>query len=369
LSISKTLRQSVGGILSPVLSAVPLALWQKTFPKDVVSICYHVVSDDDLPHHRLYRYKSPKQFEDDLRFAKARCLSFEELRATRKRASQGSPNRMLITFDDGLAECYDTIRPLLLKHSIDAAFFVSTGFLDDASIFCETTVSLCIDAIERAQEAQCAEIVSEMLRARPLPESSGGREVLRALRVRSPISKDRRQLLLWLLDLEQGEMRKRGALLCGRLGIDPENYVRGRRVYMSSEQVRALAADGFTIGGHGVRHQLMESLTREQMIHEIVASCSTIRDITGQEQVPFAFPYNGLNIDRGFLASVKREYPFIDLFFDSGMLRSEPSFVVNRVFADDPISGTGTTLPHVLSQAWAKPSSWYRTQAANWAVA
>jgi peptidoglycan/xylan/chitin deacetylase (PgdA/CDA1 family) len=368
LSISKTLRQNVGGILHPLLSALPLAVWQRTFPKDIVSVCYHVVSDDDLPHHRLYRYKTPEQFEEDLRFAKARCMSFEELRSTRKRSSQGQPNRMLITFDDGLAECYDTIRPLLLKHSIDAAFFVSTGFLDDASIFYETTVSLCVDAIERSQEAQCTEIVSEVLRMRPLRDNPSAREVLRALRVRNPISKDRRRLLLWLLDLEQGEMRKRGALLSERLGIDPENYVRRRRVYMSSEQVRALSADGFTIGGHGVHHHLTESLTREQMIYEIVASCSTIREITGQKHVPFAFPYNGLNIDRGLLASIKRDYPFIDLFFDSGMLRSEPPFVVNRVFADDPRNGKGTTLPRVLSEAWAKPSSWYKTRAAKWEV-
>jgi glycosyltransferase involved in cell wall biosynthesis len=107
----------------------------------------------------------------------------------------------------------------------------------------------------------------------------------------------------------------------------------------------------------------MTQLTQPEMLNEIVMSCQAVREITGQERVSFAFPYNGLTIDRHFLATVKRDHPYIDLFFDSGMLRAEPSFVVNRVFADDPM-GQETTLDYVLSRAWAKPTSWYAMRSA-----
>jgi peptidoglycan/xylan/chitin deacetylase (PgdA/CDA1 family) len=341
-----------------VLAPVPLGVWEQLFPKDVVSLCYHVVSDVDLPHLKLYRWKNSAQFEADLRFAKPRCLSVEELRAVRLGRARGAPNRILLTFDDGLIQCYDTIRPLLLKYAIDAAFFVSTGFLDDAEVFRETAISLCIDALERADEALCAALAQALFRERPLRNEPVAQRRLRDVRVRSPLSGSQRRLVLWLLDLDSSEARER-EMLCLRLGIDPQAYVRRHPVFMTTDQVRGLTADGFTVGAHGLRHTSLESLPNEAVMREIVASCNAVREITGQERVPFAFPHSGLTIDRGLLASIKREHPFIDLFFDSGYLRAEPPIVVNRIFADDPHGQTGTSLPRELVQAWSQPAAWH----------
>jgi len=33
------------------------------FPKDVIALGYHMVSDEDLPHLKYYRYKDRGQFE------------------------------------------------------------------------------------------------------------------------------------------------------------------------------------------------------------------------------------------------------------------------------------------------------------------
>lgn len=363
--MSRAVRELAGGALSSLLSGVPLELWQQAFPKDVVSLYYHVVSDSDLRHVKLYRYKTPAQFEADLRFAKTRCISFEELHARRDGRINGAPNGMFITFDDGFAECFTTVRPLLLKYAIDAAFFVSTGFLDDVRVFQETIVSLCIDAIERADEEKCAQIVQSMLRKRPLQDERTARQLLRSVRVAEPVPKHRRRLLLWLLDLSPDEQTHREAL-CDSLGVDPASYVRQRPVFMSAGQVRALASEGFTVGAHGVYHRSLQARSDEDIVDEIVSSCTTIRDITDQKRVPFAFPYNGLGISRSLLRSVRCEYPFIDLFFDSGMLRKEPPFVVSRISADDPMSGLETTLPYALSRAWAKPTSWYSSNGVTW---
>ena len=54
-----------------VLGSIPAGVWQRVFPKDVLALGYHVVSDEDLPHLKLYPYKNARHFENDVVFARA----------------------------------------------------------------------------------------------------------------------------------------------------------------------------------------------------------------------------------------------------------------------------------------------------------
>src|SRR5438270_5700358 len=95
------------------LEQVPLGVWQRLFPKDVIALGYHIVSDEDLPHLKYYRYKNSAQFEADVAFVTKRfqIVSYEEVAAHRLRGIPLPPQSFLFTFDDGFAECYDVIRP------------------------------------------------------------------------------------------------------------------------------------------------------------------------------------------------------------------------------------------------------------------
>ena len=230
-------------------------------------------------------------------------------------------------------------------------------------MFFESKVSLCLAAIERIEADQARNIVETLGLSGPPPDQSGSRKMalsrLQNARIALPVSPDHKLLVLWLLGLEQ-DSEAEVDHACDLFGVDPADYFRQRPLYLTSDQVRRLAADGFTVGGHGLSHLKLQRMDRDQIEREIVTSCQVVHDLTGQKRVPFAFPYSGQSIDRPFLADLLERHKFIDLFFDMGGIRREVQFIVHRLRADLPTASAdgGTNLPLLLRRAWSQPSAW-----------
>ena len=183
-------------------------------------------------------------------------------------------------------------------------------------------------------------------------------------RIRRPASPHHHRLISWLLNLgqEHEELIERFAEAAR---LDTGAHAREHRLYMSSEEIRGLAAEGFTVGAHGTRHRKLQRMNDQELEEEIFNACDKIRRVTGQESVPFAFPHSGRGIDRMLLASILGRHPFIELFFDTGGLRDEIPFVVHRVGADTPEGSAedGTNLPLLLRRAWSRRPAWNRAPA------
>ena len=346
---------------------MPLWFWGRVAPKDVIGVCYHIVSDEDLPHQVYYSYKNARQFENDVVYAKRRAVSFDEVSGHRLRAQPLPWSRILFTFDDGFAECFHVARPILRKHSVPGVFFVTTSFLDDRRRFFETSASLCLREVARMDPDRAAHLVVDLSLDRPAQAGKVGNNRTLALRrlqtARLPplATPAQRALALWLLGFEEdgAEEIERA---CALFGVDPAAYARTRSLFMSSAQVRQLAAEGFTIGSHGLTHLPIHRVGRERMEQEIVDSCSLVRDLTGQKRVPFAFPYGGSEIKRSVIAEILHNHEFIDLVFDTAGLSCDAPFIVNRVWADPPPrqGQTGSNLSFLLRSEWAHRSAWRR---------
>ena len=350
-----------------VLSRVPESVWERVFPKDVLALGYHVVSDEELPHLKLYAYKTLPQFESDVVFARGRTIEYDRVANHRLRGTPLPANQMLFTFDDGLAECFHNVRPILRKHGVSGVFFVPSNFIDDREPFHEVKLALCISEIEKSDPDRLLGILQRL--SIKLPVMTGTNDDRASKLLASPlISKtlraEQRQLLRYLVSLwhdHEPELDE----LCELLGVDAGEYARRRQVFMTAEQLSTMASEGFTIGGHSLNHHMLQTMTREQVENEIVSSCQSVREITNQKHVPFAFPYGGQNIDRSFLADILARHPFIDLIFDSGSLRRDAPFIVDRVWADSPTGTPGVSnLPLALRRAWSSPPAWFAAQPA-----
>lgn len=364
-----TLKRHVNAIARTALAPVPLDFWRNAFPKDLIALCYHVVSDDDLAHLQLYPYKNTAQFEADLLFARSRAVTYAQVAARRLNGTPLPRNSMLITFDDGLAQCYDVARPVLLKHGIDAVFFVTTDYVDDREMFFETAQSLCATAIAALEPERAAVIYRELNAGSGAMLLDATASILAEQRLgatRLHVASDPTTRELLKVTFGLSEMDPRLPQICGLLGIDVAAYARRTPIFLSSQRVAALVADGFTVGAHGRKHRSLVGLSNEELEHEIVSSCEAVRALTGQVRVPFAFPYSGLAIDRETLARIMRRNPIVELIFDSGCLRNDPQFIVNRIFADAPAAfGEShhqlSNVPDALCDAWATPSAWFRS--------
>jgi hypothetical protein len=243
-------------------------------------------------------------------------------------------------------------------------FFVVTDLIDNQVLFRESAASLCIESILQMPFDQVESIVTELGLAallRPSPSDSASEPTAALPFGLADLTGnlDRRllPLLRWLLQLPASEEPRVQGLLA-RLGVDSRGYLQKAQPYLTRQQLRQLHADGFTIGAHSCSHRRLQDLTRADAEHEIVESCRIVRDITGQPNVPFAFPYFGGGLDRAWLGGVRAQHEFIGLFFDTDGVREDEPFVVQRVFGER-FSGE-RSLDAILRRAWADPAVWRR---------
>jgi peptidoglycan/xylan/chitin deacetylase (PgdA/CDA1 family) len=329
-------------VAGQVLRLLPLRAFPRVIPRDVLGFCYHTVSEQQPAHIRhLYLCKTPAQFECDLEFLcrHYELVTYEDLSTALAPRRVGRP-RAILTFDDGFQEWHSIVRPLLLRYGVPAIFFVTTGFLDNRRLFYRHKVSLCIDAYLRLPWAGAAAARRDLadILGTPLPRVGDLPVCLRRLTLQAEA----------LLDS-----------VCARLGVDTDAYLRTTAPYLTSEQVRALASDGFTIGAHSAAHALVSSMTTAEAEADIVGSCAAVAQMVGAQTIPYAFPYafpfHGRGVGRDMLRSLRARHPHIGLFFDTGLLAQDEEFVINRIEVDGPPrrGRRVTNLPAHVRRAYA----------------
>lgn len=357
---ARTIRDMAGR----ALAGLPVSAWRRLVPKNAIGLCYHVVSDAAPAHVKHYPALTRGEFAADLDYLAERFAftTYDRLERDRTAANPPRSNSVMLTFDDGFAECAGVIAPILSEYGFDGVFFVITDLIDNRTIFHESLASLCIDKILRSRPEEIEPVVRELnlagrYRAGPEADSGPVRPPLEMARLDTAVAPQMKPLVRWLLGATRDDAELLGAF-AARLGIDPRRYLAQNSPYLTTQQIRDLRAQGFTIGAHSCSHRLLQSLARDDAEREIVESCRVVRDITGQTTVPFAFPFFGGGLDRGWLADLRRRHEFVGLFFDTDGMREDERFVVQRVFGER--LGRETTLDGILRRAWSRPAAWRR---------
>jgi len=299
-----------------VLAAVPLGIYQTFIRRKCIGFFYHLVSDRPLPHTRhLYPHRPIEEFERDLIFLKKHytILPYSELE--RVVQTEGDLRYAFLSFDDGFSECFRIVRPILLMHQVPCTFFIPTNFIDNRAMYYRNKISLLVDRF-LSMEPPVAEQVMDQ----------ANQEFY--LRV-----SDRDGLIAWLKSVTEDPILDR---LCNAFGVDIKGYLEVNTPYLTEEQIRELASDGFTIGAHSKSHRKLGRLTPGEVEAEILESCQRISEITGQEKVPFSFPNSGEGLDRDFLKSLRESNRYLGLFFDTKGLRGDRDFILNRIWVEAP---------------------------------
>jgi peptidoglycan/xylan/chitin deacetylase (PgdA/CDA1 family) len=335
------LRARIGRLVAPLARRSPLPVLRRAMPRDVVSFLWHTVADAPLPHvSPLYPIKSPPELERDLLWIARhfRVVPYEAVREARAGGRPLPPRAALLTFDDGMRGCLEAARPLLLKHGLPCTFFVTSEFLDNRRLFYRHKTALAIHAARRLPAADLAAALAPVAGA-PLTGAP------------APLAAFER----WMLGL--GADRE-GAIdaACAALGVDPAAFLRDERPYLTSDEVRALAADGFTVGGHGRTHVRLGTLgSRAAIEAEIAESCRVAMHLSGRGHAPFAFPFHGADVDRALLAAILDAHPDVGTLFDTNGVRRDRPFVVHRIGVDTPPRpGEPTSLPREVREAYRR---------------
>ena len=319
-ALGSTAKRTVGFFRREIFLKLPLTALERRVPRDVVAFVYHVIADKPLPHIRhLYNYKTATEFEADVVYLKSRYQlpSWKEFIHNRgERYASGRPSAML-TFDDGMSQCFDYVRPILQKHQVPCIFFVTKQFVDNEHMFYRHKVSLCIERVNAGSRDEQTRLLRKLGQEFCIGEFS------------------RCGFITWIKGFE---IVNEAIIdhVCELLEIDVRTELNSRKPYMTSQQIQQLARDGFTIGGHSIRHGHLQLLGDAELEQEITDSCEYIQELVAAHDVPFAFPFLGNGLDRGLLGSIMQRHPSIKFMFDMAGLAADAPFIINRMSADEP---------------------------------
>ncbi len=325
------------GSLKMIARMIPLDVYPGIIKRESLDFFFHVVSDRDLPYVRhLYPVIPVSRFEDalDVISSHFHWIDYQRLEDARLKGKPLPSGAVHLSFDDGYAAIFHIVRPILLERQIPCTFFLTTNLLDNRMLFYRNKVSLCIDAIlQRKNNPEQVIAYAGEYSNNPVVSPGAVVDWLKSLRL--PDEK--------IIDG-----------MCELLGIDPVQFLKQTSPYLTSEQVRQLHDDGFTIGAHTMSHRKLGTLPPDEAEKEIVRSCEIIRQITGQASVPLSFPHSGAGLDRKMLMAIREKHPWIGLFFDTKGVRKDIPIVVNRIWAERPIKTRGyiEPIPDLLKNAY-----------------
>jgi peptidoglycan/xylan/chitin deacetylase (PgdA/CDA1 family) len=210
-------------------------------------------------------------FDEQLRWVKAHfdVISPNDLSTV---ARSGRGRHVLITFDDGYVDNFTAAYPILKSYGLVATFFVTTGFIDDP---------------------RCPwwDEIAWMVRSSRAPGIAPRPPLLGGVEYDDP---DREQAVRTLLrTYKQLPVGRTGAFLdavAEATGSGRPPPTAGRDLWMTWDMLREMRRGGMTIGAHGISHQILARMSREEQRTEIAGSCRRVEEELGPPTRYFAYP-------------------------------------------------------------------------------
>ncbi|MDA3819320.1 MAG: polysaccharide deacetylase family protein [Candidatus Delongbacteria bacterium] len=267
----------------------------KNLKYPLVSPFYHTVSDILLPHiSSLYKVKSTPQFISDLDFL---LQHFEPVSIDQVVNHELKPDKpyMMLSFDDGLKECYSVIAPILKSKGIPAAFFINPAFIDDAEWFFRYEVSWLIHELKTLP-----------------PADSSSCSVIKMHEQESMRLQDTLKNTTW-------ETRDNIDVVLKKLNLSREYIRRQTRIYLTKKELIKLHQDDFHIGVHSMHHPLFSDINNEEQIKEVKDSFDALHNIIQPKCNSFAFPFTDDGVSSKQLKNLYNEATADITFGTSGI--------------------------------------------------
>lgn len=185
----------------------------------------------------------------------------------RLRAGDLPARAAAITFDDGYADNATVALPILKRLELPATFFIAAGYLDGGRMFNDTV----IESIRRARGPEL-DLTRWGLGRHEIADDACRRRAI-----------DR--LLGTLKYLDPREREDKAAALAQAAGTELP-----RDLMLTTDQVRALAAAGMTIGAHTVSHPILSRVAEPEARAEMGEGRERLEAITGRRVALFAYP-------------------------------------------------------------------------------
>ncbi len=295
-------------ILKKIASLLPLSVGLSLTKTDVILPFYHTISDTEIPHIKhLYRVKNRKEFEKDIDFL---CQYFQPIDyPTFCKIKNGTikPQKrcFLLSFDDGLAEFYHIIAPILIKKNISAICFLNSKFIDNKDLFYRYKASLLINFLTKNPK---------QLSYTPFATINEAKKNILAINYTN-----KQQLDIW----------------AKKLNFSYEGFLQKQKPYLTTEQIKELQQKGFYFGAHSIDHPEYFRLSLEEQIQQTQKSVRKIQEDFNITYKIFAFPFTDFKVSKNFFEIIKKEKICDTTFGTAGLKKDTISNNYQRIPCED----------------------------------
>lgn len=296
--------------LAKLAEILPPELLIKLSGRKFIAPFYHVVSDDYVPHiHHLYKIRNTKLFRQDLDlFLKHyKPVSLEELYKNIAGGNAIKTNSFFLSFDDGLSEIYDVVAPILKEKGIPASIFINPCFVNNKDLFFRYKASILTDHLHKTKNLKPGLL-------NKLSEIWPGMEV----------SQNNLQKNILNTDFANKEKLTKAAEF---LNVDFNDYLQNQKPYLSTDQLKELKKEGFSIGAHSMDHPLYNAIPLTAQLKQTKESIKYVKENFNEEISSFAFPFTDFGIKADFFEQVfKAENRIADITFGTAGIKLEKNY-------------------------------------------
>jgi len=266
------------------------------------AVMYHYVRKplSEVPY---FTYLDSDQFEKQLDyFSENYSIITREQYLTALNNGQAPANSLVLTFDDGLADHYDFVRPALLKRKMWGMFFISTSPYSEHRLLDVHRTHYLLGRIGGAEflKQVNSRIKEEMLL----------RDRIEILQSNTYTHQNNREAVTSVKRLLNYLIRpdaRREILDEIIREIVGDEELLAKRFYLSVEQITQMVDDGFGIGCHAHSHTLLSNLSQSEQRYEVLESTRILDRLTEGRLFPcFCYPYGGRHsYDRNTLTLIE----------------------------------------------------------------
>lgn len=293
---------------SIIYNIIPLKLLLKLSKKNIIFPFYHFVNDgENSLVNNLYKPKTKEQFIKDIQYLKKHftSLSVKDLKQEKSNLDNFG---FFLSFDDGLANFYKIVAPILLKEKIFCINFLNSNFIDNKQLFYRYKVNLSINYIrENTLSIDQIEAINDLFDL-------------------DFFNKEDICTLLRKVSINESNILDK---LSKILKISFLEFLINKKPYLSGLQVLKLKEKGFDFGAHSKNHPRYSQISVKDQLLETVESVEVIKTQFNLDDSFFSFPFSDDGVKNDFFNKIKSKK--ITTFGSAGLKDEDISSHFQRI--------------------------------------
>ncbi len=248
--------------------------------KDLTIVMYHYVRELEETRYPKIKGRRTSEFRKQLD-ALRKLHTFVEISEVVHAVATGDslpPNPVLLTFDDGYRDHYDTVFPILYDAGIPGAFFPPVASVRRREILDVNRVHFILATATPAALAMEIDAAVDEWR---LDTSFASVSELRAMWAKPNRFDDAETIYVkrMLQHVLPEELRNQLSRELFAKHVSEDEAAFAGELYATVEQFRVMQASGMYVGSHGDAHYWMDRIDRDVQEREVVSSLEFLREI------------------------------------------------------------------------------------------